>query len=106
MAEPGDADILDAVIELTNILSSTIISRLSEELGTKVQFFPPSTDMISGNHLIGDEDMLNYHQIIVVSTVMEFQSHEIKGQILILTKDAMIENLRRLIDQKLEELYA
>lgn len=39
--EPDNADILDAVIELTNILSSTIISRLSEELNTKVQFFPP-----------------------------------------------------------------
>lgn len=106
VTDPSDADILDAVIELTNILSSTIISRLSEELGTRVQFFPPSTDIMPGNHLIGDEDRLNYHQIIVVSTVMEFQSHEISGQIFILTKDTMIESLRRLIDQKLEELYA
>lgn len=104
--EPDNADILDAVIELTNILSSTIISRLSEELNTKVQFFSPSTGIMPGNHLIGDKDRLNYHQIIIVSTVMEFQSHEISGQIFILTKDGMIESLRRLIDQKLEELYA
>lgn len=103
---PSDADILDAVIELTNILSSTIISRLSEELNTKVQFFPPSTEMISGNNLISQEETLNYHRIIIVSTVMEFQSHKISGQIFILTKDGMIQRLQELIDRKLEELYA
>lgn len=103
---PSDADILDAVIELTNILSSTIISRLTEELNTKVQFFPPSTEMISGNNLISQEETLNYHRIIIVSTVMEFQSHKISGQIFILTKDGMIQRLQELIDRKLEELYA
>lgn len=103
---PSDSDILDAVIELTNILSSTIISRLTEELNTKVQFFPPSTEMMSGNSLISQEETLNYHRIIIVSTVMEFQSHKISGQIFILTKDGMIQRLQELIDQKLEELYA
>ncbi|MDP2079196.1 MAG: chemotaxis protein CheC [Sulfuricurvum sp.] len=106
VSQPNDADIMDAVIELTNILSSTIISRLTEELKTKVQFFAPSTEIISGNHLIGDEDTLNYHKIIIVSTVMEFQSHKISGQIFILARDETIIRLRELIDQKLEELYA
>ncbi len=103
---PSNADIMDAVIELTNILSSTILSRLSEELNTKVQFFVPSTEIITGNSLIGNEETLNYHQIIIVSTEMEFQSHKISGHIFILTKDGMIESLRGLIDQKLEELYS
>lgn len=106
VADPSDADILDAVIELTNILSSTIISRLSEELGTKVQFFAPTTEIVSGNNLIGQDETLNYHKIIIISTVMEFESHKISGQIFILTKDRMIETLRKLIDQKLEELFA
>lgn len=104
--EPDNADILDAVIELTNILSSTIISRLSEELNTKVQFFAPTTEVVSGNHLIGHDETLNYHKIIIISTVMEFESHKISGQIFILTKDSMIKTLRQLIDQKLEELFA
>lgn len=105
VTQPSNADIMDAVIELTNILSATILSRLSEELGTKVQFFVPSTEVISGNNLIGNEETLNYHKIIIISTLMEFQSHKISGHIFILTKDGMIESLRRLIDQKLEELY-
>lgn len=106
VSQPNDADIMDAVIELTNILSSTIISRLTEELHTKVQFFVPSTEIIAGNHLIGDEETLNYHKIIIVSTVMEFQSHQISGQIFILVRDETIFSLRELIDQKLEELYS
>lgn len=104
--EPGQGDIFDVVIELTNILSATIISRLTEELNTKVQFFVPSTEIITGNDLISSSDLLNYHQIIIVSTQMEFQHQNIRGQIFILTKDEMIESLKLLIDRKLEELYA
>ncbi|MDD5717042.1 MAG: chemotaxis protein CheC [Sulfuricurvum sp.] len=103
---PSEGDILDAVIELTNILSATIISRLTEELNTKVQFFVPSTEIIAGNDLISPEDLLNYHQIIIISTQMEFEHQNINGQIFILTKDEMIESLKALIDQKLEELYS
>ncbi|MFA6188965.1 MAG: chemotaxis protein CheC [Sulfuricurvum sp.] len=106
VSKPDDADIMDAVIELTNILSSTIISRLTEELKTKVQFFAPSTEIISGNHLIGDEETLNYHKIIIISTVMEFKNHKISGQIFILARDETIVRLRELIDQKLEDLYS
>lgn len=106
VSKPNDADIMDAVIELTNILSSTIISRLTEELKTKVQFFAPSTEIVAGNLLIGYEETLNYHKIIIVSTVMEFQSHKISGQIFILAQDETIVRLRELIDQKLEELYS
>ncbi len=103
---PEEEDILDAVIELTNILSATIISRLTEELNIKVQFFVPSTEVMSGNALIGVEETLNYHKIIIVSTQMVFQSQNVSGYIFILTKGEMIERLRTLIDQKLEELYA
>jgi len=103
---PSDGDILDAVIELTNILSATIISRLTEELNTKVQFFVPSTELINGNALISHEDIMNYHRIIIISTQMEFEHQNINGHIFILTKDGMIESLKALIDRKLEELYA
>lgn len=104
--EPEKGDILDAVIELTNILSATIISRLTEELNTKVQFFVPSTEILLGNEIISPADLLNYHQIIIISTQMVFEHKNINGKIFILTKDEMIENLKSLIDRKLEELYS
>jgi chemotaxis protein CheC len=104
--KPSEGDIYDAVIELTNILSATIISRLTEELNTKVQFFVPTTEVVEGNALINQDDLLNYHRIIIISTHMEFRNQNIEGQIFILTKDEMIESLKGLIDRKLEELYA
>lgn len=103
---PSDADIYDAVIELTNILSATMISRLTEELNVKVQFFVPSTQVFQGNNLLYLEETKEYSQIIIISTQMEFQQQKVNGHIFILTKDAMIQSLKDLIDQKLEELYA
>jgi len=105
VSQANDADIMDAVIELTNILSSTIISRLVEELKTKVQFFAPSTEVVTGNRVVGEDETLNYHKIIIISTVMEFQRHQISGQIFILARDETITRLQELIDEKLEELY-
>lgn len=104
--EPSDADIYDAVIELTNILSATMISRLTEELNVKVQFFVPSTQVVLGSDLIYLEGVQEYSQIIIISTQMEFQNQHVNGDIFILAKDAMIQSLKDLIDTKLEELYS
>lgn len=101
---PSEADIYDAVIELTNILSATMMSRLTEELNVKVQFFVPSTQVIQGSDLI--DGVAQCSQVIIISTQMEFQNQNIEGHIFILAKDAMIQSLKDLIDKKLEELYA
>lgn len=101
----SEGDILDAVIELTNILSATMISRLTEELNTKVQFFVPTTQLVNTGELISPDDLINYHKIIIISTVMEFEEQQISGHIFILTKDSMIDNLKSLIDKKIEELF-
>ena len=99
-------DILDAVIELTNILSAIIVGRLTEELDTQVRFVVPSTQLVTGpENIIDDEDIHNYQQVIIISTVMEFEDKNINGQIYVMTKDESIESLKQLIDKKLEGLY-
>ncbi|NOQ32224.1 MAG: chemotaxis protein CheC [Helicobacteraceae bacterium] len=102
---PSQDDINDAVIELTNILSSTIISRLTEELGTQVQFFVPSSQILDAKNIVKYEDVQHYSKIIIISTVLDFKDQKIDGYIYILTKDESIESLKALIDSKLEELY-
>lgn len=102
---PSEDDINDAVIELTNILSSTIISRLTEELGTQVQFFVPSSQFLDAQNIIKYDDIKQYSQIIIISTVLDFKDQKIDGNIYILTKDEAVESLKALIDTKLEELY-
>lgn len=103
----SEADMLDAVVELTNILSATIVGRLTEELDTQVQFVVPSTQlMIGAENIIDDDDVHNYQQVIIISTVMKFEDKNINGQIYIMTKDESIESLKHLIDKKLEALYS
>lgn len=102
---PSKDDVNDAVIELTNIITSTIVSRLTQELGTQVQFFVPSSQFVNANAIIDANDVNNYSKIIIISTIIEFQDQKIEGSIYILTKDAAIESLKKLIDQKIEEIY-
>lgn len=99
-------DINDAVMELTNIIASSIISRLTEELDVEVQFFAPSSSFVQASAICNNKYMLQYSKIIVVSTELEFKDQNISGSIFILTKDEAINSLKDLIDKKLEELYS
>lgn len=102
---PSGDDINDAVIELTNILTSTIVSRLTKELGTQVQFFVPSSQFIKADSIVHKEDIADYSKIIIISTILDFQDQQVNGNIYILTKDKAIESLKMLIDKKIEEIY-
>lgn len=101
----SNEDISDAVMELTNIVASSIISRLTEELDVQVQFFAPTSGFVQAPTVIDCNEMAQYSKIIVVSTELEFKDQNISGIIFILTKDEAIYSLRDLIDKKLEELY-
>ncbi|NOR57310.1 MAG: chemotaxis protein CheC, partial [Sulfurimonas sp.] len=52
--EPLEDDITDAVMELTNIVTSSIISRLTEELDVQVQFFAPTSNFLNASNIIDD----------------------------------------------------
>ncbi|WP_373001554.1 chemotaxis protein CheC [Sulfurimonas sp.] len=104
--EPLKDDITDAVMELTNIVTSSIISRLTEELDVQVQFFAPTSNFLNASNIIDDDEITSYSKIIVVSTELEFKDQNICANIFILTKDEAITSLRDLIDKKIEELYS
>ncbi len=103
---PSHDDINDAAMELTNILTSTIIGKMTHELGTDVQFFVPSSQFIGAKDIIDYEDIKHYSKIITISTILDFQDQQIKGCVYILTKDECIVSLKKLIDDKLEKLYS
>lgn len=104
--QPTQDDVNDAVIELTNILTSTIVSRLTQELDTEVQFFVPSSQYVIAKSILDVDDISHYSKIIIISTIIEFKDQKIDGHIYILTKDGAIESLKNLIDKKIEEIYA
>ena len=103
--KPSQMDVNDAVMELTNIVTSSIISRFANELDVEVQYFVPSSNFIKTSSIINEDDMTNYSKVIVIGTDLEFQDQNISASIFILTKDEAINSLKFLIDQKIEELY-
>ena len=103
---PVKDDVNDAVMELTNIVTSSIIGRLTEELDVQVQFFAPVSSFVKSFNITDDDEMTQYSKIIVVSTELEFKDQNICASIFILTKDEAINSLKELIDKKIEELYS
>nr|WP_321267055.1 chemotaxis protein CheC [uncultured Sulfurimonas sp.] len=100
------SDITDAVMELTNIVTSSIISRLTQELNIQVQFFAPSCSFNKISNAICKDEITTYSKIIVVSTEMEFKNQNISAHIFILTKNQAIVRLKELIDEKIKEMYS
>lgn len=45
-----------------------------------------------------------YHQVIIISTILQFENQNIRGELLILTTDDTIEFIKKLLDKILDEL--
>lgn len=104
--ECDEDDLVDVVAELANILNATFVGKLTRELETEVQFFVPATRLVIGPNIITNDELTADMQVIIISTLMEFEAMDIQGMIYILTKGDSIDRLKQLIDRKLEALYA
>jgi chemotaxis protein CheC len=102
--EVNEDDMLDVILEITNILSSSTTSKCAELLSTEVSFSSPSIQIINSVDKLDNTFIDNYDQVIIVSTELKFDSFDIHGELLILTKDASIVWLKESLDRVLEEL--
>jgi chemotaxis protein CheC len=97
-----DNELFDIILETTNILSSSTVGKLAEELHTNVSFEPPSVEKIESINTFGDVYTLEYQQIIIISSVLEFEEHKIRAELLIMTKDNSIAWLKNALNEILE----
>jgi len=102
--EINNNELSDIVLEITNILSSATIGRLASDLETTVSFEPPTIQKIDSFDKLDDKYMKDYEQVIVISTILEFEDQKIKAQLILLTIDSSILWLRDSIDKILEDL--
>ncbi len=100
----SDEDIDDAILELTNILTSSLTTRLAEEMDTQVSFALPSISKIPLNEIDKIKTFQQYSQVIVIETELNFEDQKINGEIFILTKDGSIEWLKQQLNKILEAL--
>lgn len=99
-----DEDLDDAILELTNILTSSLTTRLVQEMDSQVTYALPSISKIPLNELATNKTLQHYPQVIVIDTELNFKEQKIKGEIFILTKDGSIEWLKKKLNSILEAL--
>jgi len=97
-------DLDDAILELTNVLTSSLITRLSQELDTQVSYSLPNISKIPLSEINDVEAFKQYSQVIVIETELNFQDQQINGDIFILTKDGSIEWIKNRLNTILESL--
>lgn len=100
--EIDDLEISDIILEITNILSSSTIGKLAEDIQSNVSFSPPSIKLINSIDDLNNDFINNYEKVIIISTRLIFEDLNIDGELLILTTDNSIllikEKLNNIID--------
>ena len=97
-------DICDITLEVTNILSSSTISKLSENMQTSVSFSAPTIKVINSINQLNNIFINKYQKIIIISTKLEFEDLNINGELFILTTDKSILFIKEKLNKILEEL--
>jgi len=100
----SEADLDDAILELTNVLTSSLTTKLAQEMDTEVSFSLPSISKVPLQEIGAVETFQNYSQVIVIDTDLNFEDQKINGKIFILTKDESIQWLKIKLNSILELL--
>ncbi|MBL3520982.1 chemotaxis protein CheC [Aliarcobacter lanthieri] len=101
--ELNDEDICDITLEITNILSSSTISKLAEDIETSVSFSAPTIKVINSITQLNNLFISNYEKVIIISTKLEFEDLNIHGELFILTTDNSILFIKEKLNKILEE---
>jgi len=99
-----EEDLNDAILELTNVLTSSLTTRLAQEMNTEVRFSLPNISKIPLNEIVDTQTFQQYDQVIVIDTQLNFEDQHINGEIFILTKDGSIEWLKNQLNNILEAM--
>ena len=101
--EVNDEEIADVVLEITNILSSSTISKLAEDIDTNVSFSAPTVKTITSINQLKNLFISKYEKVIIISTQLKFEDLNINAELFILTTDNSIlfikEKLNKILDE-------
>jgi len=100
----NEDDLDDAILELTNVLTSSLTTKLAQEMGTAVKFSLPNISKVPLDEIEKNKTFRYYDQVIVIDTQLNFEDQKINGEIFILTKDGSIEWLKNQLNIILEAL--
>lgn len=101
--EIDDEELKDVVLEISNIITSTTLSKLAELVDASITFSPPQINIINSINEFHDHYTNEYSHIIIISTDIKFEDQNIKGELLILSKDEAILYLKDALNKLLDE---
>lgn len=102
--EVNDEEIADVVLEITNILSSSTISKLAEDIDTNVSFSAPTIKTITSMNQLKNLFISKYEKVIIISTQLKFEDLNINAELFILTTDNSILYIKEKLNKILDEL--
>lgn len=102
--EINDEEISDVALEITNILSSSTIGKLAENMDANVSFSAPIIKLISSANELNNLFINSYKKVIIISTELNFEDLNISGELFIFTTDNSILFIKEKLNQILEEL--
>ncbi len=95
-------DLQQNLLEISNILCSACISKLSELLVTDVSFAPPIIDV--AEQLIQNVNNSPYSHVVLVSTILAFEDAKINGRMFIMFSDEMFSWLEEALTDFMENI--
>ena len=102
--EVNDEEIADVVLEITNILSSSTISKLAEDIDTNVSFSAPTVKTITSIDELKNLFISKYEKVIIISTQLIFEDLDINAELFIFTTDNSILYIKEKLNKILDEL--
>lgn len=102
--EVNDEEIADVVLEITNILSSSTISKLAEDIDTNVSFSAPTIKKLTSVDQLKNLFISKYKKVITISTELKFEDLDIHGELFIFTTDNSIVYIKEKLNKILDEL--
>lgn len=102
--ELNDEEISDVALEITNILSSSTIGKLAEDMDANVSFSAPIIKQISSANELNNLFINSYKKVIIISTELNFDDLNINGELFIFTTDNSILFIKEKLNQILEDL--
>jgi len=88
-------DVLNSLLETTNILTSSCIGQLNEFMKFEVLFTPPSLTLQESGYIAKFNRNLEYKHVIVIDTLLDLQEEQIEGYLFILTDERFMNLLRQ-----------
>jgi chemotaxis protein CheC len=101
--EMNEDEIKDVILEITNILSSSVSGKLASLLNSNISFGAPSITKIDTINDFDQRFESEYTQVIIISTDLNFEDQNIHGELMVLSKSDTANFLKSAIEQFMED---